>query len=529
MTKNKKLFVRIISTFIVASVLLAFATACGDDGEIDRKEATEIVEGAMAKLETNAYTVTVTSYVSSTDSEIATAIGENRSSVIITLDGDSYAFTEKRGTESIRYLFVDDVLYVNESFIGIITKQSYAVNKTADMTDDEYREKLAEMQKEKNENYENFVGKYLEDVTLMNYDAFNKETDKDGKVTLVLGPIKENVALGMQDELGNWTEAFDSIKESYMDRDRSTVTVKLDEEGRPESVKTIYALAIVFQDNYRALVSFVNEMTYSYENSKLATPSDAAGYIDMEAGYLGLLNQSFTVTTDIIQAKEADADAFAKLQNVFGRHNIVKVDKNNFEVKYPSTSAEDAALKYTSESIVFGNTMYLKDEIDYNGTISSELSKYKLTVARMDKYYKDTVMINFIPAFARGFVDIKTSKDEDGNTVISCSGLGESYFYQLYDELNANYLGGKVFVPQEASCSYTVVLGPDGRYLKSELAVWVTILDDAKTQIVLGEEYYCVRRTFDYSEAEEFYKNAQDGDTWVKIPENSEEYEDANG
>ena len=166
MTKNKKLFVRIISTFIVASVLLAFATACGDDGEIDRKEATEIVEGAMAKLETNAYTVTVTSYVSSTDSEIATAIGENRSSVIITLDGDSYAFTEKRGTESIRYLFVDDVLYVNESFIGIITKQSYAVNKTADMTDDEYREKLAEMQKEKNENYENFVGKYLEDVTL---------------------------------------------------------------------------------------------------------------------------------------------------------------------------------------------------------------------------------------------------------------------------------------------------------------------------------------------------------------------------
>ena len=138
-------------------------------------------------------------------------------------------------------------------------------------------------------------------------------------------------------------------------------------------------------------------------------------------------------------------------------------------------------------------------------------------------------MINFIPAFARGFVDISVSTDEDGNTVVSCSGLAEDYFYELYESLNANYTGGKVLVPQESECSYTVVIDPNGRYLKSELAVWVTVLKDASSQLVIGEEYYCVRRTFDYTEAESFYKDAAEGETWVKIPENHEEYEDPYG
>ena len=529
MTKNRSSFIRIVSMLLVAVAMLAFTTACGGDTEIDRKEATEIVDGAMAKLETNAHTVTVSSYISSTDFGIAEAIGENRSTVQITIDGDSYAFTEKRGTERIEYLFVDDVLYVNESFIGIITKQSFAVAKTAGMTDDEYRDLLVNMQNKKNENYENFVGRYLEDIILTDYEGFSRDTDRDGRLTLVLGPIKESVAERMQDELGNWTEAFDSIKESYMDRDRSTVTVKLDEEGRPESITTIYALAIVFQDDYRALVSFVNEMTYSYENSKLATPSDAKGYIDMEEGYLGLLNQSFTVTSDVITKAEADSTVIAKLQNVFGQHNIVRVDKDNFEVKYPFVGAEDAALKYSAQTILVGDVMFVKDEYDYSGEISCDLSKYKLTAAGLDTYYKNVVMVSFIPAFARDFVDINVTKDDDGNSVITCSGLTESYFYQLYDSFNVNYTGGKVLVPQETGCTYTVVIDPSGRYLKSELAVWVTVLDDAKSQIVVGEEYYCVRRTFDYAEAEAFYKDAAEGESWVRIPEDQDKYQDPYG
>ena len=527
--KKRNLFIRVISTLITVATLLTLATACGKDGDIDREEAEKIVDGAMAKLETNAHTVTLSSYITSTDSEIAAAIGENKTAVVITIDGDNYAFTEKRGTEKIDYLFVDDVLYVNESFIGIITKESYAVTKTSGMTDAQYQAKLAEMKEKKDKNSEKYVGQFLEEISFGDYEGFEKTTDSDGKVTLTLGPIVKSVATKMQGELGNWTDSFDSIKESYIDRDRSTVTVKLDEQGRPESIKTIFALAIVFEDNYRALVSFTTEKTYSYENSYLATPSDADGYIDMNEGYLGLLDQSFTVTTDIITRSEVDDDAIKLLKNVFGEHSITRVDKDNFEVKYPFVGAEDAALKLNSEYVMFGDLFFMKDEYIYNGESTAELGKYKLTAIGKDQYYKNVVMINFIPALARGFVDISVSTDEDGNTVVSCSGLAEDYFYELYESLNANYTGGKVLVPQESECSYTVVIDPNGRYLKSELAVWVTVLKDASSQLVIGEEYYCVRRTFDYTEAENFYKDAAEGETWVKIPENHEEYEDPYG
>ena len=527
--KKRNLFIRIISTLIMVATLITLATACGKDGDIDKEEAVGIVEGAMAKLETNAHTVTLSSYITSTDSEIAAAIGENKTAVVITIDGDNYAFTEKRGTEKIDYLFVDDVLYVNESFIGIITKESYAVTKTSGMTDAQYQEKLAEMQEKKDKNYEKYVGQFLEEISFGEYEGFEKTTDSDGKVTLTLGPLVKGAATKMQGELGNWTDAFDSIKESYIDRDRSTVTVMLDEQGRPESIKTIYALAIVFEDNYRALVSFVSEMTYSYENSNLATPSDAAGYIDMNEGYLGLLDQSFTVTTDIVTKSEVDNEAIKLLKNVFGEHSITRVDKDNFEVKYPFVGAEDAVLKLNSEYVMFGDLFFMKDEYTYNGEASAELGKYKLTAAGQDSYYKNVVMINFIPAFARGFVDITTSTDDDGNTVINCSGLEEDYFYELYESLNANYTGGKVLVPHEPECTYTVVISPEGKYLESELAISVIVLQDATTQLVIGEEYYCVRRTFDYTEAENFYKDAAEGETWVKIPENHEEYEDPYG
>ena len=527
--KSNKLFIRIISTLVMVATLLTLATACGKDGVIDAAEAGKIIDGAMAMLDTNAHTVTITSHITSTDSEIAAAIGENKTSVVITIDGDNYAFTEKRGTEKIDYLFVDDVLYVNESFIGIITKESYAVTKTSGMTEAQYQAKLAEMNEKKAKNYEKYVGQFLEEISLSDYDGFTKATDSDGNVTLTLGPLVKSVATNMQGELGNWTDSFDSIRESYIDRDRSTVTVKLDSEGRPESIKTVYALAIVFEDNYRALVSFVTEMTYSYENSYLATPSDAAGYIDMNEGYLGLLDQSFTVTTDIITKSEVDSDVIDILKRVFGEHSITRVDKDNFEVKYPFVGAEDAALKLNSEYVMFGDIYFMKDEYTYNGEASAELGKYKLTAAGKDRYYKNVVMVNFIPAFARGFVDITTSTDDDGNTVITCSGLAEDYFYELYESLNANYTGGKVLVPQEMECTYTVVIDPNGRYLKSDLAVWVVVLQDATSQLVIGEEYYCVRRTFDYTEAENFYKDAGEGETWVKIPENHEEYEDPYG
>ena len=152
--KSKKLFIHIICTLIVVTTLLTLATACGKDGEIDKEEAAGIIDDAMARLETNAHTVTMSSYITSTDSEIASAIGENKTSVVITIDGDNYAFTEKRGTETIDFLFVDDVLYVNESFIGIITKQSFAVTRTDGMTEAEYQAKLVEMQEKKDAKYE---------------------------------------------------------------------------------------------------------------------------------------------------------------------------------------------------------------------------------------------------------------------------------------------------------------------------------------------------------------------------------------
>ena len=513
---------------IITALVLLFATACGGTS-IGRAEATRIVENAVAKLDEAPHTVTITSYTTSTDSEIAAAIGENKSSIEITLDGDSYAVDEKRGTQTIKYLFVDDVLYVNESFIGIITKQSFAVNRVDGMTDAEYAAAISAANEEKAKLYDKFVGKYIEEIQLIDYEDFNRYEDADEVDTLVLGPLKDSVAARLHGELGNWTASFDSIKDSYVDCDRSTVTIKLDDEGRISSVKTIYALAIVFQDNYRALVSFVSDVTYSYDVLSLATPSDAAGYIDMESGYRGLLDQSFSVTTDVITWAEKDSDAIALLERVFGRHSIVRVDKDNYEIKFPSTSSDDALIKMNSESILFGDALFMKAEYIQEDNVSFDLIKFKVTAAGFDYYYRDAVMINFIPSFARGYVNITVSTDDDGNTTISCSGLAEDYFYELYEELNANYTGGKVLVPQESQCSYTVVIDPNGRYLKSELAVRVTVLQDASTKFVIGEEYYCVRRTFEYTEAENFYKDAAEGETWVKIPENHADYEDMYG
>ena len=526
--KNKLISLALaIAMLLSASVLLL--TSCGGDGEgsVGDGKAEKLLEEAYGKLDTLPHTVTVSSYTTSTDSDLAAELGAEKSSVTVTVDGADYSFTETRGDVKITYLFVDGVLYVNESFIGVITKEPLTAERYDGMSDEEYNKAEAEMKERRDEYRARFVDEYLDDIVIEDYSSYTKSKNDDGSTTLILGPITEKMADKLEGELSGWESVFESIKDSYIDRDRSTVTVKLDSEGRMTSVKTVYALAVVYSDGYTVLVSFINEKSYSYSGSELVTPSDADGYIGVDSDYKDLLGQSFTVTTDIITREGIDAEVSMKLQNALGRHSIVYVDKNNYSITYPFTGDSESTYKTTLTNTLIGDTLYAKMEETFGEEKYETLEKYTLTEVGFDYYYKNAVMINFIPTFARGYLDIRVNATDSGSTVITCSALEENYFYELYELLNTGaYPGGKILVPQENSCEYKVTIDENGRYTSSEFAVWVTVLQDAETQIVVGEELIVVRRTFDYAEAEEFYQYAKEGDSWVKAPANAADYKD---
>ena len=141
---------------ITATLLIIFIPDWGgeewEDREVERAYfKAEMIDAAENYLAKNSYNVSIAALTSSTDASVESS----SASVYITVDGDNYSFTEKRGNAQITYLYVDGVFYVNEDFVGVITKEPLAEGDSA----------IAE-------NYKKYVTDYQNSFSLDDYAGF---------------------------------------------------------------------------------------------------------------------------------------------------------------------------------------------------------------------------------------------------------------------------------------------------------------------------------------------------------------------
>ena len=474
------------------ALLLSSALMLFSCGSVDEGELVGIAEQYLAE---NPYTVTVSAATSSTDSQVK----PEGATVTLTVDGESYLFTENRGDVSISYLFVDGVFYVNESFIGVITKEPITDSKI-----------LAE-------NYDKYVAQYKNNFKLTDYEGFEYE-ENGTEATLSSTKLSAEVAKARNEELKKLVDPETGVKTMRVDTERSAITVVFDELGRYKSIRIVDATEIIYEDGGRELLRSTYTRNYSYENSRLATPSDADKYIGMTGGYKDVLDTSFTVKTEASLTGNPDASTGAIISTVFGQNSVVKVDKNSYYYEFTSTSD---TMTYKSTSTMVGNKLYFTEQANED---EPALTYITVPETDFDYWYYQNVISNYIPTLARGYNEIDVGVGSDGRTTVVCRYLSEEYFYNLYESLN--YMSySKILVPVEDGFSYTVVADESGRYLKTEFLITVKACNNDAAMSVVGTYTYKVTRTFDYTEAEEFYKDAEEGKTWISAPENAEDYE----
>ncbi len=481
---------KIISLIALLATAFLLLPSCKE-----AEEAAELVSFAEEHLKSNPYTVSITAATSSTDSQVK----PEGATVTLTVDGQSYAFTESRGEASISYLFVDGVFYVNESFIGVITKEPITNPET-----------IAE-------NYEKYVTQYKNDFNLNDYEDFEID-EEDGITTVTSTAFNEEVAAKRNEELKKLVDPKTGVKTMRVDTERSAITVVFDELGRYKSIRIVDATEIIYEDGGRELLRSTYTRNYSYENSRLATPSDADKYIGMTGGYKDIFDTSFTVKTEASLTGNPDASTGAIISTGFGQNSVVKVDKNSYYYEFTSTSD---TMTYKSTSTMVGNKLYFTEQANED---EPALTYITVPETDFDYWYYQNVISNYIPTLARGYNEIDVGVGSDGRTTVVCSYLSEEYFYNLYESLN--YMSySKILVPVEDGFSYTVVADESGRYLKTEFLITVKACNNDAAMSVVGTYTYKVTRTFDYTEAEEFYKDAEEGATWISAPENAKDYE----
>jgi hypothetical protein len=474
-----------------------------EDRSSSKKELLSDMTVAEKYLEGNSYNVSIAALSSSTDASVEST----SASVYITVDGDNYSFTEKRGNAQITYLYVDGVFYVNEEFIGVITKEPLAEGDAA----------IAE-------NYKKYVSDYKNDIKLDDYAGF-KSSKKDGILTVSSTAYSEEAAKVRNESLKSLLDGKNGVVSMTVDTTRSKITVKFDEQGRYSAITVIDATVVTYTDGSQDLVRSTYMRNYTYDNSTLVTPSDADNYIGMSSGYRDLFNQSFTVKTEISATSSIDTMTMAILGTMFGTDSLVKVDKNNYLYEY-GLDSESGKPVYTETFIANdeeGGRSYVLD-----ATMGeSEIYRYyaDMNEADFDYYYYQMVVSKYIPTLARGFNEITVADGEDGIRTVSCRYLSEDYFYALYESLNSFGAYSGVLVPVEDACTYTVVMDANGRYSKTEFLITVKSCTVVSGTLTENATYtYKVTRTFDYTEAEAFYKDAAEGDRWIKAPEDADKY-----
>lgn len=486
---------KIISLIALLATAFLLLPSCKE-----AEEAAELVSFAEEHLKSNPYTVSITAATSSTDSQVK----PEGATVTLTVDGESYAFTENRGEASISYLFVDGVFYVNESFIGVITKEPITNSET-----------IAE-------NYEKYVTQYKNDFNLNDYEDFEID-EESGVTTITSTAFSPEAAKARNEELKKLVAPKTGVASMTVDTERSTISITLDELGRYKSIRIVDATEIRYDDGGRELLRSTYTRNYSYENSRLATPSDTAKYIGMTGGYKDVLDTSFTVKTEVAVTGSPDSITESVLSGFFAQsaNKVIKVDGNNYYVE--RTSAGEIPIKETETFV--GDKIYVFSGYGTKGEdgYEEELGYRVVPEVDFDSWYYRNVISNYIPTLARGYNEIDVGVGTDGRTTVVCSYLSEEYFYNLYESLN--YIpNSKILVPVEDGFSYTVVADESGRYLKTEFLITVRACNNDEQLSLVGTYTYKVTRTFDYTEAEEFYKNAEEGATWISAPENAEDY-----
>ena len=404
-TKEKVIIVSVVIAILALFALLLVLTlrSCNDYKEegILASEAKAKTDYAEEYIKNNPFNVSVAVSTTSTDPSFSS----QSSSVYLTVDGENYSYTEPRGDVDITHLFVDGVMYVNESFMGIITKEPISS-----------AEKIAE-------NYKKYVTDNGYNIKFTDYTSFNA-VKSDGVTTITSIAYAKSAADKMNKELEKLIEAGSDLLSMRIDTERSTLTVTLDEQGRYTSVKVADVTVLTYKDGSKELIRSTYSRVYTYENAKLITPSDAGNYIGMTSGYKDVFGQSLTIKTEGSFTGAPDSTTKSLLSSMFGHNSLVKVDKNNcsYEVPYP---ADQSAFKNT--------VTFLGDKIYFYESYGDEVGRTYADVPaeEFDYWYSQYVIANYIPTLARGYNLIDVAVGEDGLITVVCSYISEDYFFNL--------------------------------------------------------------------------------------------------
>lgn len=521
----------VILAGIVALVVVVVKRSSTDPKSINTKAANYLAE--------NPYYMQLTSSYSSTNASFNEDLRAYKETLSVTLDGGNYLVTLPQGDVYISVLFYDDVFYVNEGAVGIVTQESLKLDRENYLDDAAYATALAEVEQIKKNNYESYVAPYIEEVVLDDYESFDVSRGSSGTKMLVCSGLKEEIAAQFGSSFTNSSaELEEFFKNAAVDRQRSTTTVTFDAEGRYSTVRVSYAISVTMSDGTKELVMINSERSYTYGTvAKLTTPSNSGYHVISFGGdNTGIYGDPFSVTTTVNYQQQLYSDVninslksilVSTFSNRFGDHTV-RVDGSNYEISYDY--GEDYAANYGSQiSTLLGD--YLYTTYDFGETkelekiLASQYYNYYTGYSGRNGAYNEAVINAILPISTRYFSTATAKENDDGTYTIEYSVLSEDFFFRVYEALNSSNAGGVIYVPEASGCYYIVNLDEQGRILSSKLKIHVSAVTDATTMAAVAEAYIIFERTFDYKTAKEFYKNAKEGEKWVTLPEPENKYE----
>lgn len=491
-----------VAALLLLCICCVFPTSCAEG------KAEKIIKKAEKYLDENSYGIVITSSVTSTDSSISEALGNTASSMAVTFDGDSYRLESSLGDERITRLYVGGVLYTDESVIGLLTKQVAKNDSTKTAWKNEYT-----------------AGCNIE-IKLSDYEKIERTKASDGSVTITCGMIAESVVDSFEKRLKEELGINEADAEISLDRERTTLTVTVDEEGRYTDIKEVCAMSLLYKDGYRALISMNTDREYVYgATTVLSAPDNAEAYVELGGDYKGVFGDSFSMTTNIITWETTSDEVKARLSGL-GMHNILYVDGDNYRIVYPNTNKPEQeggiADGVEIEITVVDGIEYYKEKATYNGESYEELIKKELNDSEYSNNFATRVFGNVFHVLARNF-NSATVTQADGATTVTFVGFSEDYYNSLLESFNYYSSDGVLLIPDTKSSSYTVKIDSEGRYVESNLEIYVTPYDPEE-QILYNAEYIRVQKIFDFATAEQFYEDSDEGAKWITAPENADEY-----
>ncbi len=501
-----------IALFIAGIVVLIIWT-------VPKNRADRMIVKAEDKLLDESYKLVLTTVADSTNTSIKASLKNTEPlSIVLMLDGENFALAEPIGDGGVTYCYYDGMLYIDESVTNTYTKSEM----------DE--EGLASFR-------ETYIDPNIIEYNSEDYTKAKITKDEDGNKIIVLTKLTDKKTDEI--EAGLEPEDISSVTAAMsIDHKETSTVITLDSEGRYKSIVQVYGIRMDFGD-YKALVTLTAKKEYSYGDS--AKIDEPQGFVHLSGDYKDIFGVPFKVTTKV-ETTTDDSELLERLYSVdalFGsvRNSILSIDGNNFKCEYPNT-AEPAEGEPEAEGIsevwtLVGDTLYLDYTQTFGGeTLNEKLKQESLAGASRTDAFREHVKTNIFPAFARDFIDISVTEDQSGVTTVTCTGFSESILYGEYGLLSVmNAMTGQsgsnlgIAVNNE-ECTYVVRYDEEQKFLSTCIIIVVTPVD-ITDGFAYDSESIVIERIFDYEDAEKYYESvgsAYQKETWIKAPEDAEEY-----